>query len=719
MTRDNQEFIDLRDVVAVLRRRNRLIGLTLFIFLTVAFVYLTGATPLYTARALIRIDPQETNLLDPSDTGVSNASVEATRLVTEVEILKSSNIGLQTISDLDLEQSKEFGPSVSLADQFKLTLGFDLPAPPSGSDLTNLSLRKFNDALSVRRLGLTYIVSVEATTPDPMLSASIANTHAAMYIQDQVTSRSEASIASRDVLQSQLQSARGNLEQSNDNLRNYIETNVIRLADEAGNRELASIGRRLQNITEQLRDFEDAVVIAQSARDSGDWQTLAAQVGDEALSNLERQRVQLQQRLQASQVGSDEAFDLSLGLAALEGQIQERGEQVFRRLETQMLNTHDGRIALLDEVQSTVLQSELSASTLADIYSLQQEAGIAQRQYDQLLSRIRDLETQSVLQVANSRVVSDAMVPSSPALPNRKVVFVLALVAGLAFGIGFAFLKELYFGGITSASQLQNIIPTQVGGIIPKVNSSNVKEVLADRIVNDPMSPFAESFRKLRASIDEEIGEKEGGRVIMVTSAIPAEGKSTTALSLARVYAAAGKLTLLIDADLRNPSVHGFLGVEPESGLLEYLIEHSGRSQKEARVTGELLRGHSEVEQFYVVDPLTDGGVILGRKKAHTPTDAPLQSDVFVELINGARSSFDVIIIDTAPLVPVVDTRYVTPHVDAAVLCVRFGEASQSEVRSAFEQLVKAGRGNVKLVTALSCFEGRTRSYGYDSYYRS
>ncbi|WP_106744934.1 Wzz/FepE/Etk N-terminal domain-containing protein [Yoonia maritima] len=719
MTRDNQEFIDLRDVVAVLRRRNRLIGLTLFVFLTVAFVYLTAATPLYTARALIRIDPQETNLLDPSDTGVSNASVEATRLETEVEILKSSNIGLQTITSLDLEQSEEFGPSVSLADQFKVTFGFDLPAPPSGSDLTNLTLSKFNDALSVRRLGLTYIVSVEATTPDPTLSASIANTHAAMYIQDQVTGRSEASIASRDVLQSQLQSARGNLEQSNDTLRNYIETNVIRLADEAGNRELASIGRRLQNITQQLSDFEDAVVIAQSARDSGDWETLAAQVGDDALSNLERQRVQLQQRLQASQVGSDEAFDLSLGLAALEGQIQERGEQVFERLETQMLNTHDSRIALLDEVQSTVLQSELSASTLADIYSLQQEAGIAQRQYDQLLSRIRDLETQSVLQVANSRVVSDAMVPSSPALPNRKVVFALALVAGVTFGIGFAFLKELYFGGITSASQLQNIIPTQVGGIIPKVNSSNVKEVLADRIVNDPMSPFAESFRKLRASIDEEIGEKKGGRVIMVTSAIPAEGKSTTALSLARVYAAAGKLTLLVDADLRNPSVHSFLGVEPESGLLEYLIEHSGRSQKGERVTGELLGGHSEVEQFYVVDPLTDGGVILGRKKAHTPTDAPLQSDVFVELINGARSSFDVIIIDTAPLVPVVDTRYVTPHVDAAVLCVRFGEASQSEVRSAFEQLVKAGRGNVKLVTALSCFEGRTRSYGYDGYYRS
>ncbi|WP_243394463.1 GNVR domain-containing protein [Yoonia maritima] len=618
-----------------------------------------------------------------------------------------------------MQQTKEFGPSVSLTDQFKVALGFDLPMPPSGTELINLTLLRFNDALSVRRRGLTSIVAVEATTSDPALSASIANTHAAMYIQDQVASRTKMSIASRDVLQSQLQNTRGRLEQSNDALRNYIESNVIRMADETGNRELASIGRQLQNITQQLDEFEGAVASAQIARENGDWESLAAQVGDEALSNLERQRVQLQRRLQAAQVGSDEAFDLSAGLATLEQQLQEQGNLVFESIETQMVVTHDTRVALLDEVQATVLQSELSASTLADIYSLQQEAGIAQRQYDQILSRIRDLETQSVLQITNSRVVSDALAPSNPALPNRKIILALAFVMGLGVGVGLAFLKEFYFGGITSASQLKNIVPIQVGSVIPKVNSNSATEVLADRVITDPMSPFSESFRKLRASIDEEVGEKDGGRVIMVTSAIPAEGKSTTALSLARVYAAAGKLTLLIDADLRKPSIHGFLGVEPDSGLLEYLMQQTTRAQIEARANGQLLSEHNEVEQFYVVDPLTDAGVILGRKKSNIPTDAPLQSDVFIELINGARSSFDVIIIDTAPLAPVVDTRYVAPHVDAAVLCVRFGEASQSEVRSAFEQLVKAGRGNVKIVTALSCFEGGARNYRYDSYYGS
>ena len=230
------------------------------------------------------------------------------------------------------------------------------------------------------------------------------------------------------------------------------------------------------------------------------------------------------------------------------------------------------------------------------------------------------------------------------------------------------------------------------------------------------MSPFAESYRKLRASIDEEIGDTEGGRIIMVTSAIPAEGKSTTALALARTYASAGKLTLLIDADLRNPSIHGYLGAEPETGLLEYLMDRTARP-KSASDQDTLLGNEEEVAQFYVVDPLTNAGVILGRKRSNVPTDAPLQSDVFAGLLNGARQSFDVIIVDTAPLVPVVDTRYVAPHVDAAVLCVRFGEATQAEVRGAYDQLAKAGRGKLKILSALSCFEGSNRSYRYDGYY--
>jgi len=714
---EEQSPFDLRDIFGVLRRRARLIVVTLLVVLSVTFVFLTRATPLYTATALVKIDPQVTNLLDPNQVGTSNASVEFTRLETEVEILNSSDLALQTIRSLDLQQTKEFGPSISLMDQFKSALGFELPEPPSGVDLMNSTLRAFQNSLSARRRGLTYIVAVEATTADPELSARIANTHAATYIQDQVTSRSDTYIESRDILQGQLLTSRTRLEQSNDALRNYIETNVIRLADESGNAKLAAIGRQLQDTTEQLLKYETSVQNARNALAAGDWESLAAQVGDEALSTLDRQRRQLELRLNTVQAGTDEAFDIVAGLAELENQIIERGDSFYLDLETQMSVAQDDRISLLDDAQTTVLESELTASTLADIYSLQQEANIAQRQYDQLLGRIRELETQAVLQVANGRVVSGALVSNSPSYPNKRLVFALALVIGFSIGTGIAFLKEFYFGGIISASQLRNILQVPMGGVIPKVAVSETNEVLADRIVTDPLSLYSESFRKLRASIDEEIGSKKAGQVILVTSAIPAEGKSTTALALARTYAAAGKQTLLIDADLRNPSIHGFLGAAPEVGLLEYLIEQTQKPTKYRRSSDDLVDTEEDVEHFYVFDTLTNAGVILGQKKSSVPTDAPLQASAFVEMINGARLSFDVVIIDTAPLIPVVDTRYIIPLVDVAVLCVRFGEATQTEVRAAFDQLKHASRGNVKIVSALNCFDGAQLNYKYDAYY--
>ncbi len=714
---NGQDFIDLRDVVSVLRRQIKLIAVTLVVILAIAFVYLTRATPLYTATALVKIDPQETNILDPTQVSGTNSSVESTRIETEVEILKSDSLAIQTIQLLDLQSSPEFGPSLSMTEKFKAAFGFDLAATPTGTELMTGTIRSFKDALSVRRRGLTYIVAVEVTTPNPDQSALIANTHAQAYIQDQITSRSSTSMASRDVLQGQLETARLRLANSNDALRNYIEVNVIRLAEETGNIELADIGRQLQDTSAQLGQFEDQLQSARLAMSTADWSTLADQIGSDALASLERQRQTLQRRLADAGEGTAEAFDLAAGLANLEEQLATAGNLALSDLETQMLEAQDSRIALIDEAQNAVLESELSASTLADIYSLQQEAGIAQRQYDQLLGRIRDLETQAVLQVANSRIVSEALEPSSPSYPNKKLVLALALVAGLGFGIGLALLKEFYFGGVTSPNQLQNILPIRLGGVIPKVSSTEVGEPLADRVVNDPMSPFSESYRKLRASIDEEIGDEGKGKLILVTSSIPAEGKSTTALALARTYAAAGKTTLLIDADLRNPSINGFLGAESEIGLLEFLLERMKLSSVGSSASNNGMKDAPDVEKFYVLDPMTNAGIILGRKKSNVPTDAPLQSKAFLELIRGAQNSFDIIIIDTAPLIPVVDTRYVAPHVDAALLCVRFGEATQSEVRGAYEQLAKATRGEAKILSVLSCSETSSRGYRYDGYY--
>ncbi|HSG37910.1 MAG TPA: CpsD/CapB family tyrosine-protein kinase, partial [Paracoccaceae bacterium] len=316
---------------------------------------------------------------------------------------------------------------------------------------------------------------------------------------------------------------------------------------------------------------------------------------------------------------------------------------------------------------------------------------------------IRDAEAQALLQVADSRLVSEALPPPSPSYPDRKMTLALALVAALGLGVGLAFLNEFYVGGVASASQLANLVPAPVAATIPKVAEEPGAFSIADRIVTAPMSQYAESFRLLRAAIDGMLPPVPGeGRIVMITSAIAAEGKSTNALALARTYALAGKRTLLIDADLRKPSQHLLLGLEPGAGLLDYL-----RSPAEFEITGE----------FYDADPRSPLGIIMGNRRSDIPTDQPLMSETFARLLADARKMLDVIVIDTAPLLPIVDPRYIAPHVDLAVLSIQTNATSQTDLRVAHEQLEGTMTQAGRIVTILNSAGMDGLAGRYDGYY--
>ena len=717
MNTPNEDVIDFRDVLGIIRRQSRLILLTFVVVLAIAFVYVVQATPMYRATALIKLNPQETNLLDPNSVGSINGSVETTLIETEVEILKSSNLAIKTIEATGLSQTDEFGPKVGTIDKFRAALGFELPPLPAGDELTSATLSRFGEALTVRRRGLTYLVQVTFVSSNPKLSALLANTHAQTYQLDQVSGKVETFLQSRDILSKQLETARMRLSQTNDALQNYIGVNVEDLARETGSARLAELASELRALASSAPDID----AARLAFEAEDWNGLTQQVGDQALASLQEQRSELLNRMQGLQQDSREALDLEVGLQKIDTYIKSRGETILSGLANGVDANQTRQSRLLGDIQSEVLRSELSASTLTDIYGLQQEAQVAQTQYDQLIRRMRELEDQSVVQVANSRIVSEALEPRLASFPNKKLTLALAFVVALIIGFGLAMLKEFFLGGVTSAHQLSNVVPAKVGAVVPKLSFQSSKDVPADKIVTEQLSQFSEAYRKLRASIDHQVKVEDGkGMVMLVTSAIPAEGKSTTALSLARTYAVAGKRTLLIDADLRNPAIHKFIKEEPGAGLMEYLMSQQSEQNVDvlnpvdgpaAPVSGEA------VEEFYVVDPQSRLGIILGSHRANVPTDAPLQSQVFQDLLQNARSAFDVIVVDTAPLLPVVDTRYIAPLVDAAVMCVRFGEASQSELRTSYMQLADSLGEDTPIVTTLNCFEGIRQTHYYGSYY--
>ena len=701
MTTPSRETIDIKDLLSILQRQARLIGVTIFVFLTLAFLFLARAVPLYTATALIEVDPAGRSLLDPQDTQRAAATMADARLESEVEKLRSSSLALDTIRDTELYLTEEFGVSLSLTDRAKQAIGLELPEPPTGLQVVQATLGRFNDAMSVRRRGLTYLVAVSFTSENPTRAAEVANAHAQTYIRRQLDAKVQDALAGRDILRAQLDLAQAQLAATDGAFSDYVNHNLDRLMAESGSVAVENLRDQMTAAAATRVELLQSQTRARAALEASDFDILANEIGDATLVALTEQRSVLARQIAGKAEGTAEAIDLAAGLADLEARIATEGARAVSQLDASVTGYETAESDLRAQLQTELLSGPLSPQTLTEVYSLQQEAQIAQRQYDTMLLRLREIETQALVQIADSRVVSEALPPRQPSYPNKKLILALALFAGIGGGITLAFAYEYFVGGVTSAIQLGNLLPARVGAVIPREALPADQKTVADKIVNEPMSLIAESFRRLRAAVDRACPDDPGkGKVIMVCSSVPAEGKSTTALALARTYAAAGKKTLLIDADLRNPSQHSFIGCEPKHGILDYLLDE---------VDGD--------EEFYDADPKSSLGVMMGRRRSMVPTDAPLQSTTFRDLIANARGALDVIIIDTAPLVPVVDARYIAPLADCAVLCVRHGITKQSELRTSFDQLTDSLRSGAEVVTVLNCYEGRDKTYRYDGYY--
>lgn len=699
---EQQETIDIKILVGVLRRQYRLIVMCVMFFLAVAGAYLFQATPMYRSTALIMVDPSRKNLLESADPQMLNSSSESARIESEVAIVKSDRVLLSAIEKARLMSDPEFGPKMGLTDKIRLALGLEVATERDPISQTYATLKRLREAVTVQRSGLTYLINIGVASESGDKSAQIANALAATYIDLQLAAKRESTMGASEVLQDQLETARAVLADSEQRLDRFISANIDQIGEETGNAELVSLNSRLRQIENDRLSLEVRKQEADVALVSRDWENLAQRLGNEALLALEAERRQVEARLAGAPAGSADEMDLRGQLEKLDEQLIDLGSNAVNSLRDEVSQLSSSSNQLRQDLRQSVLGSALAPQTLTTIYEFQQEADIAQRQYSTLLSRMRDLETQAALQVADSRIVSEALPARTPFAPNTKLVLALALLLGLGGGVGLALLNEYYVGGIVSAHQLATVIPAPVVAAVPRFNQQPDQLSVADNVVEKPFSAYAEAFRKLRAGIDRLIDPDKKTKVILVCSAVPGEGKTSVALSLARTYALAGKRTLVVDGDLRKPSLHGHIGNEPQQGFLEYLLsdEHFMHS-----------------EGFYTLDTKTNAAVIVGRGRPTVPTDQVIQSRAFEELISRAREVLDVVVIDTSPVVPVVDARYMAPYADAIVQVVRYALSTQSDTRETYEHLREAAGPETPIVSVLNIDETGVQRYRYRDYY--
>ncbi|WP_108395681.1 GumC family protein [Devosia submarina] len=695
------ETIELRTIFGLLQRQFRLIAVTVLLVVAAAALIAFSLTPIYSSSALILVDPARKDLLDPETQGFSTGS-DSAKVDSEVEILRSNNVLLRVVQSQDLVKEVVDNWAPSLRERILATLRLGDLTPPTAEEAVTQALQGLRRNLTVQRVGLTYVISVQVRSPDPQRAADLANAVAEAYVSEQLQSKVSNVLASRDIMQGRIGSARQHIVESEGAFDSYINSNIDRIVAETGRTELASLQRQIGELTQARQQSAALAETLQASVANNDINAIVQSLQDDAVRQLEQRRNELNGQIANADPAI--AIDLQSELQSIDEQLRTAAVSQIDQLQNQVAQTQEQEEQTRQRLRSSAVSSGLPAEMLTELFDLQQGAELARQQYQRLLGLEQDLSTRASLQVADSRIVSPALVDERAVFPNRPLILTLAGIAAIGLGVLLAFAYENLIGGFTREDQTEAVLKAKVPAAIPRQKGSS-NEISA-LMVNSPLSVFAESIRRLRAAIDQAKIITPGAadrrsQVIMVSSTAPNEGKTTVALSLARSYATSGRKVLLIDADLRKPSIHRHVGIESSVGLLEFLNSDPENAP--------------EIQSIITTDTLTKAILLLGSGRSGVPTDHLVTLPAFERLLKSARQAFEVVIVDTPPVGPVVDALYVAPLTDAIVFVTKWASTSQMDAKAALNSLKEAAPETAVFVALNQQIESRIayqRKYG-------
>lgn len=674
---------DLVRYFQVLLRRKWLIVASVLIVLATVAIGTFSTTPLYKSTVKIHIDPED-NVL-PYQKLYESAVGNPQYIQTQIEVLESRNLAGRVVESLHLAED-----------------------PSKVKSETNSILSN----LEVVQIPTTQIVLVSYVSPDPELTAKVANKLAEEYVNYSFEGKYQATTKARDFLQKELLDLKKKVERSEEGVLKYaLEKNEVLLLSDKDNvvhRKLADLSQQMTAVEAQLlsnryQDIKGATVenFPESAKSN-------------AMRELERQLSTLNQRLASlsSQFGPKwpEVKTVNEEIANLRRQLAGETQKAIEQsgMEYNLLREHRRRLASAIEAQTHLFNQFSEDSIQYNI--LKRDLDTDRQLYAGLLERLKQAEVSTGLKSANIRVIDKAEVPSSPYDPNVLFNMSLGLGVGLLSGIMLAFFSEYMDKTFSRPEEVEQALGLPSLGIIPSLGESRngvASGLLANKTSDCPQTglvPYTqvlplrcwESYRSLRTSLLLSSPEKPP-QTVLVTSPLPGEGKTTTSVNLAISFAQTGARTLILELDMRRPMLFEVFRVGRNQGMSQYL---SGNCELSTQVQ------ETGIPNLFVVQ----GGPI--------PPNPP-------ELIGSRRMRlalqlfsrhFSYIVIDSPPLLSVTDAVVVSPQVDGVLLVIRGKETPKDAARKARNHLASVGARILgTLVNDVDVDESR---YGYYDYQR-
>lgn len=677
--------IDLGQILSTLWRGK--FWITLFAILAAcpgAYYAFGVATPVYTTTASVVQEAKEDPVVDFSGGLGGGLGADQSGVNTEIEIIRSRELLEKLVDDLDLIADPEFNeqlkPEPALSPQKivnwgRKSLGVPIPenrvlTPDQTRDAVVGTLR---DKLVISNISDSYVYTITITTQSALKSTEIVNALANRYIRNQLDVKGESNLQATAWLTDRLAQLRLELQTAESAVKDFnARTDLINVDTLAAlNRQVKELRDRLQAVRDARAQIAARIADMEAAATGSDTQRMANIAQDSTLNEL---------------FGAIDT-QTNAGRAAFDARFQQLITQ--DKLERRRILTQIEALELSIPQQESQIDEQ--STDLITLQQLQREAEASRLLYEYFLSRLKETSVQSGIQSPDTRVLSRAVEPLFPSAPRKSVLVALSLVLGVAIGAAFVLLREFTKTTFRIAEELENHTGYAVLGQIPKIPARKRTQLL-HYLADKPTSVAAEAVRNMRTTLllsDMETPPQ----VIMSTSSVPGEGKTTQSLALSQNLANLGKSVLLVEGDVRKRIFAEYFDIKNTDGLMA------------------VLEGKLPLKDAVVNEPSINADVLMSEQPTSNAADI-FSSQAFIDFIKKARKAYDYIVIDTPPVLAVPDARIIGRQVDTTLYTVRWDHTTHGQVQQGLKELAQVNVSVAGLVLAQIDQKGLKR-YGY------
>jgi len=695
---EEDDVIDIRALLITLWRRKWVIINTTIFLVVLAVIIVVQLTPRYTAESLLAIESRKNSVVD-LEAVMSGLGTDVAAIKTEIDVLQSRRLGGKLVDALNLTRDPEFNGELNTKKSLLSYLNPFTYLPKAWSDAVlgrkldtrsdeekaDATRAKVVDAVlskvAISNPARSYSLRVSVESTDPKKAARLTNTLSELYLTDQLEVKFEATQRANEWLNERVFELRENVRASEQAAQAFREENQLiqtRNAGTVNEQQLAQLNSQLVDArTDLARAEARQEQVLQMVEDGNLAESSLLEVLQSPLiqrlreqeSGVQRNRAELATRygpkhpkmINVQAEHQDIQANISIEMGKIIAGIRNEAQVSAIRVRTLEEN-----LARLKRESFTVSRAQVQ------MRELDREAEANRLLLQTFLNRFKETSSQDGMQQADARIISKADVPTLASFPKKKLIILLVAFAGVGIGVGLAFLLEALDNGYRNFEQLRQDLRLRGLGMIPLVGKTAMKETGPEGyLLSKPTSSFSEAHRNIHASLMFAGSTGVVPRVLAVTSSVPSEGKSTATICLAHTLGRSGLKVLVVEADMRRPVMRKRMAIDKKFASFNDVLD------------GSALEDGSKIYQDE-----TSGIHALWARKEDDPQRL-FNSKEFEKFVKEARTEYDLVLIDTPPVLAVSDVMVVSKQVDALMFVVQWEKSAKGIVKTAVKQLLQ------------------------------